>query len=82
MRVDATCLDEVWPLTAEFGTLVCHPTQAVTFAGGGGVYAVNGQAMTIDGVEEIDPIWRDNPHVSGAKINIKPLIDLGLSLCS
>ncbi|MCZ6631268.1 MAG: hypothetical protein O7D28_07960 [Actinobacteria bacterium] len=54
----------------------------MTFAGGGGVYAVNGQGMTIGGAEDIDPIWRDNPDIDGAKINIKALIDLGLSLCS
>lgn len=61
---------------------MCHSTWAVAFAGGGGVYAVNGQGMTIGGAEDIDPIWRDYPDIDGAKINIKALIDLGLSLCS
>ena len=82
MRIDASCFPEdEWPLSAEQGTLICHEVDAVTFTGAGGVYAVNGMAMTRDLGDDIDPIWLDNPELDGLKINIGPLIDLGLTLC-
>lgn len=82
MLVDASCFpDDPWPLSVQEGTLICHEVDAVTFTGDEGVYAVNGMAMGREIGEDIDPIWLDNPALEGMKINIGPLIDLGLTLC-
>jgi hypothetical protein len=79
-----------WPLTVDSGTLKCEPAptslkvQFVTFTSGGKTYALNGIARgqaKQRGWKEIDPIWKDNPEIPGAKINIGPLITLGLTLC-
>lgn len=69
-----------WPLTVPSGTLQCE-ADAVTFTAGGVTYAVNGMATTRDFGVDIDPIWRPNPDIPGAKVSIGPLIDDGLALC-
>ena len=81
MFIDASCVTAEWPLTVDEGTLVCHDGSAVTFTGGGAVYAVNGMATTVGLGIEIEPIWKENPAIAGTRINIGQLIDLGLSLC-
>ena len=65
------------------GILKCEQN-LVTFASGGNIYALNGRARGQAegrGWKEIDLIWKDNPEMAGTKINIGPLIDLGLALC-
>lgn len=70
-----------WPLTVDQGKLRCESPSAVVFtAPDGSEYAINGAAST-QGYAEIDPIWRNNPDISEAKVNIGPLIDDGLALC-
>lgn len=81
MLINATCIHDDWPLSAEEGVLACHPAFAVTFAADGTEYAINGLARQRDEWAEVDPIWLDNPDVEGLKVNIGPLIDLGLTLC-
>ncbi len=72
--------DGVWPLTVEFGTLRCERAFSVVFRAPDGTdYAVNGLAAS--DYPEIRPIWADDPSIPGSKINIGPLIDLGLTLC-
>jgi hypothetical protein len=44
---------------------------------GGVVYALNGTARA-RGYPDIRPIWRDDPEDARLKMNIGPLIDLGL----
>ena len=80
MAVDASCFDEAWPLTVESGILYCD-ADAVTFASSEDAvgYAVNGMAST-RGAPEIDIIWADAGD--GLKVNISPLISLGLGLCT
>ncbi|NJO17816.1 MAG: DUF2511 domain-containing protein [Thioploca sp.] len=71
----------VWPLTVKEGTLACN-NNAVTFKTmDGEIYAVNGVAES-RGAQEINPIWKDNPDLPGAKLNISDLIRKGLSLCN
>lgn len=71
---------EKWPLTVDAGIVRCN-NGAVTFAAGGVSYDVNGTAMTRNRGRKIDEIWAANPTVSGLKIDISPILDLGLKLC-
>lgn len=75
-----------WPLTVDKGTVNCEGTEGagvVTFeAPDGTVYAVNGTAKTQQpDLPEIEEIWRKDPDVPGARINLSPVIDKGLELC-
>lgn len=70
-----------WPLTVSSGTLRCEGAGAVLFRSPDGTdYAVNGTALTA-GYGDIDPIWAADPTALAPKMNIGPLIDLGLALC-
>lgn len=73
-----------WPLTVESGTVECLPLSpslgSVIFTDDGGTtYAVNGTARDHTDFPDIHPIWADAPF--GAKVDISPIIDAGLSLC-
>ena len=74
---------EDWPFTVEEGVLKGDGSGGVgeiTFTADGVTYAVNGTAKGTHKYTEIDAIWADNPSMPGAKINIGPIIDLGLEL--
>lgn len=71
---------ENWPLTVDAGVVRCQ-NGAVTFTSNGFNYDVNGTAMTKNRGKKIDEIWADDPKNAGLKINIGPIIDLGLKLC-
>lgn len=77
-------LGDRWPLTVDSGTLRCRPfrdnLQILTIEVDGKIWAVNGTAIG-QGFPEIDPIWKGNPEIPGARVNIGPLIDLAKSLC-
>ena len=80
--VSADCLAP-WPLTVEEGLVQCSDSGAITFwpsDGDGTIHQLNGQA-TQEGFEPIDPIWRDNPRVSGSKISLGEILKIGRSLC-
>jgi len=70
---------DAWPLTVPGVRVellsgcaaVVHTTTAT--------YALNGVAIR-QGYPRINPIWKDNPRIPGAKVNIGPLLDLALSL--
>ena len=79
-----------WPFTVPSGQLYCHGL------GGGlgevmfrvpfpstnaGVYGVNGLARTRLKLPGITKIWRKNPNIPGARIDISPILDRGLKLC-
>lgn len=78
-----------WPLKVKSGLLQCEEEvsggfvlQKVWFtAPDGTVYGVNGTAQDA-GYPGIDSIWKNDPAGYGLKINIGPLIDRGLKLCS
>jgi hypothetical protein len=56
----------------------------LTFTAGGKTYGLNGTARNLEkqrGYADIREIWKDDPVDSGAKINIGPIIEKGLSLC-
>lgn len=59
---------------------------AVTFTAGGTTYAVNGLATSWDRGANIRPIWRNNPAADQSygpiKVDMSPIVFLGLSLCA
>lgn len=77
--IDVGWTDGPWPLTVPGGLLRCSG-MAVTFrAPDGTTYAVNGTARTK--YPGLEPIWKPHPEVSGARMDIGPLLDKGLTLC-
>lgn len=74
---------DAWPLTVPDGIVSCEPVSRVLFTSGGKVYAINGTAMSQNKWLDIrDTIWRDNPTGLTPKVDINPVIELGLSLCN
>lgn len=69
-----------WPFTVSSGELKCD-RNAVVFIARGQTYAVNGIATSM-GHANIRPIWRNNEDGPGPKINIGPVLTLGLTLCA
>jgi hypothetical protein len=76
---------DAWPLTVNGGTLRCDEPNLVTFTTDDGKrWALNGPAR-VNGkrgwIDDIGPIWKD-ARVAGTKVDIAPLIDDGLTLCT
>ncbi|WP_170981105.1 DUF2511 domain-containing protein [Mycolicibacterium sp. CR10] len=73
-----------WPFTIDSATLLCQGGAGgarVTVVANGAMYALNGTAKDAQLWPPFDAIWLDDPKFPGAKINIGPMIDHGLSLC-
>ncbi|WP_421865081.1 DUF2511 domain-containing protein [Motiliproteus sp.] len=68
-----------WPFTVEAGSVRCYQGAAV-FRADGVSYQLNGVAGG-QGYASIDPIWRDNPDLPGAKIGLGPILEIALDLC-
>jgi hypothetical protein len=96
LEVASVDFGDDWPLTVSGGFLSCRRViqdsdlGAVVFGPSDPPYeddafAVNGTAKSraddYGWREDLETIWADNPSIPGAKKNIGPLIDLGLSLC-
>ena len=81
--------DGAWPLTVEGGVLTCvrQPQGEAVFIAldDGTMWPLNGLARMIHeqfGAEPAtEPIWRENPELPGARIDIGPLIARALGLC-
>ena len=79
-----------WPLTVPYVVAHCEGItaggrnlQVLTIdAPDGTTYAANGTAKDHSNYPSLDPVWADNPDVDGLKIDISPIIDAGLMLCS
>lgn|GEM_PF-5759057 len=75
-----------WPLKPDNGLVGCRDkpgtnVQVLTFIDPDGKeWALNGIAKS-SGYPAIDPIWRDDPDLDGAKINISPLVDRAEAAC-
>jgi hypothetical protein len=79
-----------WPFTVPRGDLYCHGLGAgigdvmfrVPFpAAHAGVYGLNGLARQHLHLPGINAIWRKDPQIPGARVNIGPIIERGLKLC-
>jgi hypothetical protein len=53
--------------------------RAVTFEAGGAVYAINGTAKADH--PGVDPIWKKDPEIPGARVDIRGVLRRGLDLC-
>jgi hypothetical protein len=77
-----------WPLTVDSGTLRCEGSGgagAVFFEHDGRTYTVNGTAKGANpNMPNIVEIWatRDMEGITGIRMDISPLIQKGLSLCT
>ena len=85
----ATWTDGPWPFTIDRGELTCiGPEDApgvfiVTHQDE--IFALNPAAILmadqVGAMADLDAIWRDDPEILGAKVNISPMILYGLTLC-
>ena len=84
-----TWTDGPWPFTIEDGELTC-----IGPADGPGVFLVTDKgemfalnpaairmADRVGAIADLDPIWRDDRDILGAKVNVSPMILYGLTLC-
>lgn len=76
--IEKETFGNAWPFTVGNGVLINDKT-AIIFKHKGKKYALNGVARA-KGYNEIDPIWKDNKAIPGAKILLTKIIELGLSL--
>lgn len=75
---------KAWPLTVASAVLHCN-NYAVSITAAGNTYALNGLATDRKIAPEFpDNLWRNDPKHPGlgGKVNIGPLIQKGLSLCT
>lgn len=73
-----------WPLTVPEALVSCRPGDAVVVTVDGKDVAVNGLAMTMyKSMPRIGDsgLWRDATTAGGPKVDIGPIIDIGLDLC-
>lgn len=81
VRLSRADFGKDWPFTVSSGVLTCDDPGAVTFTADGTTYAVNGTASGLDKGADVKAIWKKDPTLPGARINIGPIIDRGLKLC-
>lgn len=79
VHVSQSEFGDSWPLTVDSGEIECIDTYFMVFRSGGETYALNGLAKG-QGYADITPIWKDNPKIPGAKMDISPLTMRGLAL--
>ena len=85
----ATWTDGPWPFTVEGGELVCirpfDDPGVFLVTARSDMFALNSAAILmadrVGAMKELDPIWRDDPEILGAKVNVSPMILYGLALC-
>ncbi len=80
LTVSKESVGKSWPFTVKTGVLDCISGRAAVFIANGTTYQLNGVARSL-GYRSIDRIWKNDPEVPGAKINIGPMIDLALRQC-
>ena len=72
-----------WPFTVPQGIVACDDHGGVVFTTPDGTtYWLNGTAGDEHKYRDVHPIWRKDPSIPGLRIDIGPMIDLGLRLCS
>ena len=85
----ATWTDGPWPFTVEDGELVCiEPVDdpgVFLVTATGEMFALNPAAILmaerVGARADLDPIWRNDPDILGAKVNVSPMILYALTLC-
>ena len=72
-----------WPFTVNEGVLACEGSNGfgeVTFSAKGVTYAINGLARGTKKYQDFSKIWKST-GTSGLKVDIGPIIEMGLKLC-
>jgi hypothetical protein len=80
----ATWVDGPWPFTVAQGDLACTTDggmQMQTFTANGVTYALNSAAKGGGRYPPVDAIWRQDPNLTAAKVNIAEVLDYARSLC-
>jgi len=84
ISLKASDFGDEWPFTVD-GELDCLPvsetTGSVILRSGERIYGINGIAQNSGNFAPIESIWKDNPQIPGAKMNIGDVIDRGLKIC-
>jgi hypothetical protein len=82
MSVNALMFGKDWPFTVTAGVLGCDgDREVVTFRNGGKTYALNGTAVGKRRYLPVEAIWTRDRDIPGARKNIGPMIEKGLTLC-
>ena len=84
-----TWTDGPWPFTIERGELTCigpaDDPGVFIVTESGETFALNPAAIRMadqaGAMADLDPIWRDDPDLVGAKVNVSPVILYALQLC-
>lgn len=79
-----------WPLTVPYVVAHCKnlPVGGATLHSvtidtpDGTTYAANGTAKDHANYPSLEPIWANDPDVTGLKLDITPIVDAGLALCT
>lgn len=77
--ISEATFSDPWPFTTTEGVVGCEGAGSVTFTSDGTTYAINGTARDQTDYPDFDPIWKDAE--GGLKVNIGPVIDMGLEMC-
>ena len=85
----ATWTDGPWPFTVEGGELTCigpfDDPGVFLVTDKGELFALNPAAIRmadrVGAMADLDPIWRYDPVILGAKMNVSSMILYGLTLC-
>ena len=85
----ATWTDGPWPFTIEGGELTCigpvDDPGVFLVTARGEMFALNRAAILmaerVGARADLDPIWRNDPVILGAKMNVSPMILYALTLC-
>jgi len=79
IQIKASQLEGKWPFIVSEGLLECQGTGGsgfITFSAKGKIYAVNGWAkanIKKNGWRPLEEIWRDDPSLPGAKMDVGPI---------
>ena len=84
----ATWTDGPWPFIVDRGELTCigsvDDPGVFLVTARGEMFALNPAAILmadrVGAIADLDPIWRDDPEILGAKVNVSPMILYGLTL--
>ena len=85
----ATWTDGPWPFTIDRGELTCigpvDDPSVFLVTDRGEMFALNPAAILmadrVGAIADLDPIWRDDPEILDAKVNVSPMILHALTLC-
>lgn len=70
-----------WPLTVDSGEVRCVNGTHIIFVTDRWTFGVNGIARGSGKYTAIESIWRKDPNIEGARMDMTPIISKGLSLC-